>query len=97
MLKTFTRNALQQFACTLDSNSAIKTFTGRLLQDRCLDELLVHIVKCKKEQEQIIIPFSSPVNPSDIRNQKGSYGAAFVAIEIVLSMTETKWMSRGLH
>ncbi|KAL5570733.1 hypothetical protein UlMin_020330 [Ulmus minor] len=47
---------------------------------RCLDEL-VHILKCKKEKAQIVLPIFHGVDPSDIRNQRGSYAAAFVEHE----------------
>ncbi|KAL5552553.1 hypothetical protein UlMin_039954, partial [Ulmus minor] len=43
----------------------------------CLDELL-HILKCKRDKSQIVLPIFLGVDPSDIRKQKGSYGAAFV-------------------
>ncbi|KAL5552554.1 hypothetical protein UlMin_039955, partial [Ulmus minor] len=43
----------------------------------CLNEL-VHILKCKKDKAQIVLPIFLGVDPSDIRKQKGSYGAAFV-------------------
>ncbi|XP_024030737.1 TMV resistance protein N [Morus notabilis] len=44
----------------------------------CLDEL-VHILKCKRERGQIVLPVFYHVDPSDIRHQRGSYGAAFAA------------------
>ncbi|KAL5552556.1 hypothetical protein UlMin_039957 [Ulmus minor] len=43
----------------------------------CLNEL-VHILKCKKDKARIVLPIFLGVNPSDIRKQKGSYGAAFL-------------------
>ncbi|KAL5570767.1 hypothetical protein UlMin_020364 [Ulmus minor] len=46
----------------------------------CLDEL-VHILKCKKDKAQIVVPIFHGVDPSDIRKQKRSYGAAFVEHE----------------
>ncbi|CAJ2651391.1 unnamed protein product [Trifolium pratense] len=42
----------------------------------CLNEL-VKILECKKDQGQIVIPVFYEVNPSDVRNQRGSYGQAF--------------------
>ncbi|KAL5552480.1 hypothetical protein UlMin_039881 [Ulmus minor] len=42
----------------------------------CLDELL-HILKCKTEKSQIVLPIFFGVDPSDIRKQKRSYAAAF--------------------
>ncbi|KAL5574164.1 hypothetical protein UlMin_023761, partial [Ulmus minor] len=43
----------------------------------CLDEL-VHILKCKKDKDQIAVPIFHGVDPSDIRKQKRSYADAFV-------------------
>ncbi|KAL5570772.1 hypothetical protein UlMin_020369 [Ulmus minor] len=42
----------------------------------CLDELL-HILKCKKEKGQIVLPIFHGVDPSDIRGQKRSFADAF--------------------
>ncbi|KAL5552565.1 hypothetical protein UlMin_039966 [Ulmus minor] len=54
--------------------------TGSASSTWCLDEL-VHILKCKKEKDQIVLPIFCGVDPSDIRKQKGSYCAAFVKHE----------------
>ena len=43
----------------------------------CLDELM-HMLKCKKERRQMVVPIFYHVDPFDIRHQKGSYGAAFL-------------------
>ncbi|KAL5560660.1 hypothetical protein UlMin_036871 [Ulmus minor] len=43
----------------------------------CLDEL-VHILKCRKEKAQIVLPIFHGIDPSHIRKQKGSYAFAFV-------------------
>ncbi|KAL5560094.1 hypothetical protein UlMin_036305 [Ulmus minor] len=43
----------------------------------CLDEL-VHILKCKKKKNQIVLPIFYGVDPSHIRKQEGSYADAFV-------------------
>ena len=37
----------------------------------------MHILKCKKEKNQIVLPIFG-VDPSDIRKQKRSYAIAFV-------------------
>ncbi|KAL8252511.1 hypothetical protein R6Q59_036204 [Mikania micrantha] len=47
----------------------------------CLDEL-AHIMKCKEENELIVIPIFYDVDPSDIRKQKGDFGKAFAQQEI---------------
>ncbi|KAH9726262.1 ADP-ribosyl cyclase/cyclic ADP-ribose hydrolase [Citrus sinensis] len=46
----------------------------------CLDEL-VKILECKKEYAQIVIPFFYRVDPSDVRNQTGSFGDSFSKLE----------------
>lgn len=55
----------------------------------CLDEL-EHILKCKKERGQIVIPVFYHVDPSNIRHQRGSYGAAFVAHQKLLKHDRSK-------
>ncbi|PWA87552.1 toll/interleukin-1 receptor (TIR) domain-containing protein [Artemisia annua] len=42
----------------------------------CLDEL-VHIMKCRNEKGQIVLPVFYDVDPSEVRNQKGDFGKAF--------------------
>ncbi|KAH9781847.1 ADP-ribosyl cyclase/cyclic ADP-ribose hydrolase [Citrus sinensis] len=46
----------------------------------CLDEV-VKILKCKKEYAQIVIPIFYRVDPSDVRNQTGSFGDSFSKLE----------------
>ncbi|KAB2614686.1 protein suppressor of npr1-1 [Pyrus ussuriensis x Pyrus communis] len=46
----------------------------------CLEEL-VHILKCKKNSGQIVIPIFYNINPSDIRQQRGSYARAFAQLK----------------
>ncbi|PWA69150.1 toll/interleukin-1 receptor (TIR) domain-containing protein [Artemisia annua] len=46
----------------------------------CLDELL-HIMKCRAENGQIVIPVFYDVDPSDVRKQKGESGKAFAKQE----------------
>ncbi|KAH9726354.1 ADP-ribosyl cyclase/cyclic ADP-ribose hydrolase [Citrus sinensis] len=46
----------------------------------CLDEL-VRILECKKEYAQIVIPVFYRVDPSDVRNQTGSFGDSFSKLE----------------
>ncbi|KAG6676525.1 hypothetical protein I3842_15G156400 [Carya illinoinensis] len=41
----------------------------------CLDELL-NILNCKETKQQIVLPIFYHVNPSDVRNQRGSFGEA---------------------
>ncbi|XP_024045456.1 disease resistance-like protein DSC1 isoform X2 [Citrus clementina] len=46
----------------------------------CLDEL-VKILECKKEYAQIVIPVFYRVDPSDVRNQTGSFGDSFSKLQ----------------
>ena len=46
----------------------------------CLDEL-AEILECKKEHAQIVLPIFYRVDPSDVRNQKGSFGDSFSKLE----------------
>ncbi|XP_052294388.1 disease resistance protein RPV1-like isoform X2 [Citrus sinensis] len=46
----------------------------------CLDELL-KILDCRKEYAQIVIPVFYRVDPSDVRNQTGSFGDSFSKLE----------------
>nr|XP_011462188.1 PREDICTED: TMV resistance protein N-like [Fragaria vesca subsp. vesca] len=43
----------------------------------CLDEL-VEIMQCKQSTNQIVWPIYYKVDPSDVRNQHGSFGEALV-------------------
>ncbi|KAL6293563.1 hypothetical protein ACE6H2_001705 [Prunus campanulata] len=46
----------------------------------CLDEL-VKILDCKESNQQLLIPVFYKVNPSDVRNQRGSFGDALANME----------------
>ncbi|XP_060674515.1 TMV resistance protein N-like [Ziziphus jujuba] len=46
----------------------------------CLNEL-VHILECKKNNGQIVMPIFYGIVPSDVRKQNGSYGMAFAEHE----------------
>lgn len=46
----------------------------------CLDEL-VHILRCKEKNRQIVVPVFYHVTPSQVRRQSGSYGVAFAKLE----------------
>ncbi|XP_042962745.1 disease resistance protein RPV1-like [Carya illinoinensis] len=43
----------------------------------CLDELL-NILNCKETKQQIVLPIFYHINPSEVRNQRGSFGEALV-------------------
>lgn len=46
----------------------------------CLDEL-VKILECKELKQQMVWPIFYKVDPSDVRNQRGSFGKALVKHE----------------
>ncbi|XP_027362363.1 TMV resistance protein N-like, partial [Abrus precatorius] len=46
----------------------------------CLDEL-VKILECGKTRRQVIMPVFYDIDPSDVRNQRGSYAEAFAKHE----------------
>ncbi|KAL9994339.1 putative TIR domain, P-loop containing nucleoside triphosphate hydrolase [Helianthus debilis subsp. tardiflorus] len=46
----------------------------------CLDEL-AHIMKCKEDDELVVIPIFYDVDPSDVRKQQGDFGMAFAQQE----------------
>ncbi|XP_048421610.1 disease resistance protein RUN1 isoform X2 [Pyrus x bretschneideri] len=46
----------------------------------CLDEI-VHILECKERYGQMVIPVFYNINPSDVRNQHGTYADAFAQLE----------------
>ena len=46
----------------------------------CLDEL-EKIIECKKSKQQMVRPIYYKVDPSDVRNQRGSYGEALAQHE----------------
>ncbi|KAL5565379.1 hypothetical protein UlMin_028543 [Ulmus minor] len=61
----------------------------------CLEEL-VHILKCKKEKARIVLPIFLGIDPSHIRNQKGSYAEAFVGHEERFEMEKVREWRRAL-
>ncbi|XP_024022090.1 TMV resistance protein N [Morus notabilis] len=64
-----------------ESMISIVVFSKEYASSRwCLDEL-VHILKCKNERAQIVLPVFYNIDPSDIRKQQGSYAIAFAAHE----------------
>ncbi|KAL5578013.1 hypothetical protein UlMin_019712, partial [Ulmus minor] len=61
-----------------ESAISIIIFSGNYASSRwCLDEL-VHILKRREEEDQIVLPIFYGIDPSHIRKQEGSYAAAFV-------------------
>ena len=46
----------------------------------CLDEL-VHIIQCKEQTNQVVMPIFFNVDPSSVRKQVGSYDKAFAELK----------------
>ncbi|KAL5800875.1 hypothetical protein ACOSQ3_032507 [Xanthoceras sorbifolium] len=64
-----------------DSQISIIIFSKGYASSRwCLEEL-VKILECKKMYGQIVIPIVYEVDPSDVRNQIGSFADAFAEHE----------------
>ncbi|TQD70361.1 hypothetical protein C1H46_044103 [Malus baccata] len=60
-----------------ESRISVIIFSEKYASSRwCLDEL-VHILECRKSKGQMTRPIFYKVDPSDVRHQKNSYGAAF--------------------
>ncbi|ONH91384.1 hypothetical protein PRUPE_8G111200 [Prunus persica] len=58
------------------SRCSIIVFSEKYASSKwCLDEL-VHIIQCRKSKQQMVWPVFYKVDPSDVRNQRGSYGEA---------------------
>ena len=66
------------FKAIEESQSAIIILSKNYASSKwCLDEL-AKIVKCSKETGLIILPVFYDVDPSDIRNQTGTFKQAFI-------------------
>ncbi|KAK4725931.1 hypothetical protein R3W88_030848 [Solanum pinnatisectum] len=64
-----------------ESKFAIAIFSKCYASSRwCLEEL-AHIIKCKKELEQIVIPVFYDVSPSDVRHQHPPFADSFLQHE----------------
>ncbi|KAG5573845.1 hypothetical protein H5410_063611 [Solanum commersonii] len=60
-----------------DARLAVVIFSKSYASSRwCLEEL-AHIIKCKKELEQIVIPVFYDVSPSDVRHQNPPFADSF--------------------
>ncbi|ONI28790.1 hypothetical protein PRUPE_1G161400 [Prunus persica] len=63
-----------------DSKISVVVFSKNYASSKwCLEEL-VKILDCKKS-EQLVIPVFYKVNPSDVRNHRGSFGDALANVE----------------
>ncbi|KAL6311259.1 hypothetical protein AAG906_016224 [Vitis piasezkii] len=60
-----------------DSRISIVVFSKDYARSKwCLDEL-AKIMECREKMEQIVFPVFYHVEPTDVRNQTGSFGEAF--------------------
>ncbi|XP_049355234.1 TMV resistance protein N-like [Solanum verrucosum] len=60
-----------------ESKFAIAIFSKSYASSKwCLDEL-AHIIKCRKELDQIVIPIFYNVDPSDVRHQTQTFAESF--------------------
>ncbi|KAK4725929.1 hypothetical protein R3W88_030846 [Solanum pinnatisectum] len=60
-----------------EARFAVVIFSKSYASSRwCLEEL-AHIIKCKKELEQIVIPVFYDVSPSDVRHQNPPFAVSF--------------------
>ncbi|KAH0708291.1 hypothetical protein KY284_009718 [Solanum tuberosum] len=65
-----------------DARFAVVIFSKSYASSRwCLEEL-EHIIKCKKELEQIVIPVFYDVSPSDVRHQNPPFADSFSQHEV---------------
>ncbi|XP_021829801.1 TMV resistance protein N-like [Prunus avium] len=64
-----------------DSKIYVVVFSENYASSKwCLDEL-VKILDCKESNQQLVIPVFHKVNPSDVRNHRGSFGDALANMD----------------
>jgi len=63
-----------------ESTLSLIVFSKNYADSRCLDEL-VKIVECGKRKKQIVLPVFYDIDPSDVRNQRGTFAEAFTKHE----------------
>ena len=64
-----------------DSMISIIVFSQNYVTSSCCLEELSKIMECWHSRAQLVVPIFYHVNPSDIRNQTGSFAKAFVEHE----------------
>ncbi|KAM5574736.1 hypothetical protein ABKV19_013930 [Rosa sericea] len=76
-----------------ESMISIIVFSENYASSRwCLDEL-VKILQCKESRQQIVSPIFYKVDPSDVRNQTGSFGKALAKHELEYKGNREKVMT----
>ncbi|XP_014520385.1 TMV resistance protein N [Vigna radiata var. radiata] len=63
-----------------ESKLSLIVFSKNYADSRCLDEL-VKIVECGKRKRHIVLPVFYDIDPSDVRNQRGTFAEAFAKHE----------------
>ncbi|XP_042962758.1 disease resistance protein RUN1-like [Carya illinoinensis] len=72
--------SLELFKAIEESQISIIVLSKNYAESRwCLDELL-KILECKKIKKQIVLPIFYKVKPSEVREQKGRFGEAFIKL-----------------
>ncbi|KAJ9554623.1 hypothetical protein OSB04_018668 [Centaurea solstitialis] len=64
-----------------ESQIAVVIFSENYVDSSWCMQELAHIMKCKDERGQIVIPIFYHVDPSELRNQKRKFGEAFAKHE----------------
>ncbi|KAI9119925.1 hypothetical protein K1719_009314 [Acacia pycnantha] len=84
-IETFIDNELQKgdgisqalIQAIEDSSLSVIVFSENYASSKwCLDEL-IHILRCKKQQSQQVVPIFYEVDPSHVRHQREAYAKAF--------------------
>ncbi|CAL2258365.1 unnamed protein product [Prunus armeniaca] len=74
-----------------DSKISVVVFSKNYASSKwCLDEL-VKILDCKESNQQLVIPVFYKVNPSDVRNHRGSFGNALANMDCNNVEKVNKW------
>ena len=58
----------------------------------CLEEL-VHILKCRRQYGQQVVPIFYKVDPSHVRKQQGSYAIAFKQLQKRYKEKVNSWIA----
>ncbi|XP_021817912.1 TMV resistance protein N-like [Prunus avium] len=64
-----------------ESKISVVVFSKNYASSKCCLDELVKILDCKESNQQLVLPVFYKVNPSDVRNQRGSFGDALANME----------------